>query len=196
MPDYTPEFEARVKKWSRAQQEKKRYKHTKRVVKTADELAARWAPDEAVVCRLAGWIHDAAKEWDDAELLRYAENAGVPISAAERENPMLLHGVVAYLLADAEFGLHDGRLRTACAYHTSGSPQMSLTDKIVFLADLIEPKRDFPSVAALRERAFEDLDSALLMAVQGTVRYLLDERQHIDPRVIELHNVLLRAGVT
>ncbi len=195
MPDYTPEVEAQVKAWARDQMKKKRYKHAKRVAKMANALAERWAPEEASVCRLAGWMHDTAKHWDDADLLAYAEQAGVPITAAERENPMLLHGVVGYLLADEVFGLPDGRLRTACAYHTTGSPHMSLTDKLVFLADLIEPKRDFPSVEVLREYAFEDVDGAMMMAIDGTLRYLLETRKHIDPRVIELYNVLLRAGV-
>lgn len=193
---YTPEFEQSVRAWSKTRQKEKRFKHTERVVQTAAQLAEIWSPDMLMVCRLAGWIHDSAKDLPDSDLLHIAREAGIEIREPEVDTPMLLHGAVGYVLASAEFGFEDDRIRTACTYHTTGSPDMSLTDKIVYLADLIEPGRDFPAVGEIRHLAFQvDLDQAMLFSVVHTVRYLMQREKPIDPRVIELYNVLLKAGV-
>lgn len=190
--DYTPEFEKEVKHWVRDREAKKRYAHTKRVVATATTLAKEWAPEDVMVCRLASWIHDAAKHYSDALLLRTALEAGVSVSEFEWRTPMLLHGIVAYVEADREFQLNDERIRTACAYHTTGSPDMNLVDKLVYLADLIEPERDFPSVEILRAGAMENIDATILVSIDNTIRYLLDKNRPIDPRVVDLYNHLTR----
>lgn len=193
---YTEAFELTVRDWSQSHQSKKRFAHTGRVVSTATKLAEKWSPDEVMICRLAGWIHDAAKALSDKELLDYAIENNLPISKAEYDTPMLLHGAVAYALASAELGFSDERIRTACAYHTTGSPDMTLADKIVYLADLIEPEREFPSVDEIRRLAFNvAMDNAMLFAVVHTVQYLMERHKPIDPRVIELYNVLTNAGV-
>ncbi|HLA44855.1 MAG TPA: hypothetical protein VJZ27_15530, partial [Aggregatilineales bacterium] len=93
---------------------------------------------------------------------------------------------------DKVFDLNDERVRTACAYHTTGSPDMNLVDKLVYLADLIEPERDFPQVELLRGGATENIDATILISIDNTVRYLLDRNRPIDPRVIELYNGLTR----
>jgi predicted HD superfamily hydrolase involved in NAD metabolism len=192
VPEYTPELESQIAAWSQERQEEERFAHTVRVVETVTRLAAKWSPADVMMLRLAGWIHDAAKSMPDDKLLAYAEKKGVEITPAEREVPMLLHGVVAYLKADKKFDLHDERIRTACAYHTTGHPSMSMTDKLLFLADLIEPSRDFPLVTALRDMVMIDIDQTMLMAVDGTIRYLMDRQRVIDPRVLDLYNVLVK----
>lgn len=190
--DYTPEFETKVMRWAQKRQGKKRFAHTERVVETVTRLAERWLPDQIMVCRLAGWIHDAAKRMSDEALLDYAITHRLEISPTERDVPMLLHGMVAYWQANEKFALNDEQIRTACTYHTTGSPDMNLLDKLLFIADLIEPERDFPLVDALREMALVDVDQTMLLAIDGTLRYLLSQRKLIDPRVILLYNVLLK----
>lgn len=193
---YSAEFEQAVREWAKSRQKEKRFKHTERVVATATKLAEKWLPEAIPVCRLAGWIHDAAKELSDVELLKLAQHFHLAIREPEVDTPMLLHGAVAYALAAAEFGFESERIRTACTYHTTGSPEMTLADKIVYLADLIEPGRDFPSVDEIRHVAFKvDIDRAMLLSVVHTVRYLMQREKPIDPRVIELYNVLLKSGV-
>lgn len=193
----TPEFENALREWSREHQTAKRFAHTTRVVETAQKLAEKWLPEEAVICRLAGWIHDAAKELPDKQLLRYALEHHLPISKAEYDTPMLLHGAVAYSMASIEFVFEDERIRTACAYHTTGSPDMNTADKIVYMADLIEPEREFPSVETIRKLAFKvDLDKALFFSIVQTLQYLAQREKPIDPRVVELYNVLIKTGVT
>jgi predicted HD superfamily hydrolase involved in NAD metabolism len=192
---YTPDFEAQVRAWAEAQIKPKRFKHVCGVVDVVDRLARRYAPDEVMRARLAGWVHDAAKRLPDEELLRIAEARGLPIAESERLVPMLLHGAVGYVLADEVFDLHDPALQSACAYHTTGAEEMTALDKIVYLGDLIEAGRDFPGVDDLRAEAERDLDSALLLAIDHTLRYLIMRGQYIDPRPVFLRNRLILAGV-
>jgi predicted HD superfamily hydrolase involved in NAD metabolism len=192
---YTPDFEERVSAWALAKIPPKRHAHVKGVVATVDTLARRYMPDEVMRARLAGWIHDAAKHWSDKDLLECAESRGFPVSAGERDVPMLLHGLVGYILADDVFGLNDDRLRSACALHTTGAAGMNTLDKIVFLGDLIEPGRVFPDVERLRREAERDLDAGVLLAADVTLRYLIDKGRVIDPRAFELRNELVKAGV-
>jgi predicted HD superfamily hydrolase involved in NAD metabolism len=189
---YTPEFEQKIRKWARKRETVARFAHTERVVETVTTLASRYAPNQIIVCRLAGWIHDAAKHEAPKDLLACAEKYGAEITPTERANPDLLHGVVAYWRAYEEFGLQDEQIRTACAYHTTGHPAMNLVDKLLYIADLIEPGREFPSVETIRQLAKVDVDEALFLALDRTIRHLLDRRKTIETRVVDVYNVLLK----
>jgi predicted HD superfamily hydrolase involved in NAD metabolism len=194
-PRYSRDLEERVEAWARATIKPKRIPHVEGVVDTAERLARRYAPDEVARARLAGWIHDAAKHWPDEALLEYAETHELPITPAERDDPMLLHGRVGYAIADETFGLNDPALRDACAHHTTGAPGMSVLEKIVYLADLIEPGRDFPGVDRLRDAIERDLNVGMLASVEHLLRYLLNEHSLIDPRALLLRNELVKSGV-
>jgi predicted HD superfamily hydrolase involved in NAD metabolism len=192
---YTPEFEAQVSDWVKARIDPDRLHHIRGVVETAARLAARYAPDQVQRVRLAGWIHDVAKSWDDAALLAYAESHRLPISPAERAVPLLLHGAVGYALAAAQFGLDDPLLQSACALHTTGAPGMTVVDKIVFVADLIEPTRSAHRVGDVRRVIDLDLDAGVLCAVDTVIKHLIRRQRIIDPRAFNLRNQLLAAGV-
>jgi predicted HD superfamily hydrolase involved in NAD metabolism len=191
----TPELEAQVRAWAEARIDPARQVHVRGVVETAARLAARYAPDEIPRVRLAGWIHDAAKNWNDSALLAYAESHHLPISETERAVPMLLHGAVAYALAADQFGLDDPLLREACALHTTGAPGMSAAAKIVLLADLIEPTRPDHRVGDVRRAVEQDLDGGLLCGVDNVLRHLIRRQRIIDPRAVDLRNELIAAGV-
>lgn len=192
---YTEAFEKQVQKWAEERIAPKRIPHVRGVVETVGELARRYCPDEIQRARLAGWIHDAAKHLSDEELLRIAESHDWEIIESERLVPMLLHGAVGYLQAADKFGLDDLRLRSACAYHTTGAPNMNTLDKIVMVGDLIEPTRNYEGVDVLRRLASEDLDQAVLLSVDATLLYLIKRQRVIDPRPLELRNQLLMAGI-
>ncbi|MCD4686194.1 MAG: bis(5'-nucleosyl)-tetraphosphatase (symmetrical) YqeK [Anaerolineae bacterium] len=194
--EYTPELEAHIGQWAEGQVPPERVEHVRGVVITASRLADRYAPGEARRVRLGGWIHDVAKAWDDARLLAYAEAHNLPISDIERVVPMLLHGAVSYALAATHFGLNDDALREACALHTTGAPGMCMAAKIVFLADLCEPTRNFKRVKRLRATLDHNLNSALLLAADITLRHLIKRGRIIDPRGVALRNALLLAGAT
>ena len=161
-------------------------------METVTLLAEKWAPDDIMVCRLAGWIHDSVKNYSDEKMLHQAQKFRIPIGPIEWEKPMLLHGIVAYYRAAKKFDLHDERIKSACAHHTTGHPDMTLTDKLLFLADLTEPDRSFPMVDHIRDLAMIDVDKAMLLAVDGTLRYLLSRKRVVDPRLLLLYNQLVR----
>jgi predicted HD superfamily hydrolase involved in NAD metabolism len=192
---YTAEFEAQVSAWAMARLDAVRLVHVRGVVETAARLAERYAPDQVMRVRLAGWLHDVAKYWDDATLLRYAESHDLPISTAERAVPMLLHGAVGYALAAEQFGLDDPQLQSACALHTTGAPDMTTAEKIVFLADLIEPTRPDSRVGAVRRLVERDLDAAVLCAVDTVFKHLIRRQRIIDERAFALRNQLIASGV-
>ncbi len=193
--DYIPELEARIQAWAEARTESGRHAHVRGVVETVTRLSERYAPDEIPRVRLAGWIHDAAKNWSDSALLAYAQAHHLPVSDTERAVPMLLHGAVAYALAAEQFGLDDPLLGEACALHTTGAPGMGVAAKIVLLADLIEPSRPDHRVGEVRRAAEQDLDMALLCAVDNVLRHLIRRQRIIDPRAVHLRNDLIAAGV-
>lgn len=192
---YNLDLEDRVATWAKSKIAPNRIPHVEGVVETAGRLAERYAPELVMAARLAGWIHDAAKHWSESELLAYARANDIRVSAAERETPMLLHGVVGYALANAIFGFDDPELRDACAYHTTGAPGMGVLAKLVYLADMIEPGRDFSGVDELRKEAERDLNVAVLHATDHTLRHLINKQKPADPRALLFRNQLLAKGV-
>lgn len=193
--DYTPELEAAIRAWAEQQLSPERLAHVRGVVMTAERLAQRYAPEHAARARIAGWLHDAAKSWDDARLLAYAEAHGLPITAYERAVPMLLHGAVGYALAAERFGLDDPALQEACALHTTGGPGIGVVTQILCIADRTEPGRTYPGVEQVRAEAERDLQAGLLCVVDTVLRHLIRRQRLIDPRAIELRNSLIAAGV-
>lgn len=192
---YTAELDERVETWAKVKIAPNRIAHVEGVVQTADALARKYAPESVIAARLAGWIHDVAKHWSNDELLTYASAHGLRVTPAERATPSLLHGAVGYELANAIFGFDDPALREACAFHTTGAPNMGALAKIVYLADMIEPGRDFPGVDVLRQEAEANLDSAVLHAVDHTLRHLITKQRQADPRALMFRNALLAQGV-
>lgn len=191
----SPDHEAAVRAWAERQIPPDRLAHVHGVVETVTRLAECFAPACVAQARLAAWIHDVAKGWDDDALLRYAEAHALPITHTERAVPMLLHGAVGYALAAEQLGLADPAVESACRLHTTGAPGMSTLDKIVYVGDLIEPTRAFRGLKALRREAERDLDAATLRATDLLLKYLVRNGRIIDPRAVALHNQLIAAGV-
>ncbi len=145
----------------------KRYAHTLRVADTAERLAAVHNLD-AKRTRLAALLHDAARELKQKEYLELAEKWEIPLGEPERENPKLLHGPVAAELASRELGIVDKEVLEAVKIHTVGSPGMGSLALAVYVADKIEPARDYPSVGRPRELAEQDLHEAADEAFRRT----------------------------
>ncbi len=148
----------------------KRYAHTLRVAETAERLAKLHGlvPQRA---RLAGLLHDTAREVGKEELLRVAEEDKLPVGDFERERPILLHGPVAAKFAREDLGVEDGEILDAVRAHTTGLPEMGPLALALFVADKIEPGRDQPGVENLREIALESLNRAARAALEDSVSY-------------------------
>jgi predicted HD superfamily hydrolase involved in NAD metabolism len=173
--------------WVRGRIGAGRYRHTLGVVKAARELAAihRCSVDKASVAALC---HDAAKGMSGDALLSIAEKARWPLDHVDRMRPDLLHGPVAAILCAEELGIRDEDILNAIRYHTTGRPDMSLLEQIVYLADLIEEGRDFPELPLLRRLAERDLDEALSEAFDQTLLFVLEQRDLIHPLTVYARN--------
>lgn len=159
----------------------KRYEHTLGVEYTAAALAMRY--DASIKnAQLAGLLHDCAKCLSDEKRLSICEKHNISINDIERRNPFLLHAKVGSFLAMEEYHVDDTDVINAILNHTTGRPDMSLLEKIIFIADYIEPgRKQAPNLSQIRKMAFQDIDKALLMILEDTLDYLKTTNQELDP---------------
>lgn len=152
---------------TRSRLSNKRYTHVLGVANTAEELAhAHGLPPQKT--RLAALLHDAAREFSPEELLESARGYGLEPDDFTEERPMLLHGPVAAEEARRELGVKDPEVLEAVRVHTTGAPGVGPLALAVYVADKIEPGRDYPSVGKLRELAREDLREAATAILRAT----------------------------
>ncbi|MBS4031029.1 MAG: bis(5'-nucleosyl)-tetraphosphatase (symmetrical) YqeK [Clostridiales bacterium] len=165
------------------------FEHCAGVAETAARLATQlnYDPDRA---RLAGWLHDCAREWSPAQLLRFAQANSIEVDKVSRCQPILLHGPVGALLAQ-NWGLHDYEILSAIRYHTLGYPGMSLLAQIVYIADKIEPGRSYPGVEQLRKKVSHNFDEGLIHSAAQSISYVLQKRQIIHPLTVTFYNWLV-----
>lgn len=168
----------------------KRYAHTLGVVETAETLAHRYGEDPAQT-RWAALLHDCAKGLSREETLSLCETYGVPLDEIMREEPELIHGPLGAVLARERYGMQDAAVLEAIACHTTGKRNMSLLDKIIYLADAIEPARQYPGVDELRRTAMEDLDQAILDSMGSTMQFVLQRGGLLHPLTVDARNALI-----
>ena len=172
---------AQIEEDLRMRQGAKRFRHTMGVMYTSAALAMRYNGDMEKAL-LAGLLHDCAKQEKPEKLLNICRKAGLPVSEVEERNPFLLHGKAGTVYAEKRYGIEDKDILSAIAWHTTGKPDMTLLEKIVFTADYIEPSRDHaPNLSELRNLAFCDLDEAIVQILQQTLEYLQTSGGEIDP---------------
>lgn len=165
---------------ARSRLSEKRYGHTLRVADTAGDLARVHGLDRDRT-RLAALLHDAARERRPEEFLRLADAWGLPIGEPERQSPKLLHGPVAAELARRELGVDDGEVLEAVRAHTTGRPLMGKIALALYVADKIEPARDYPSVERLRSLAGEDLYKAAAESLRRSIDHNERRERQIHP---------------
>lgn len=169
-----------------------RVRHILRVADTARSLAQHHglSGDRAY---LAALLHDLARETPGSELLEACREREVPLFPVDENNPMpRLHGVLGSLRAQERFGVEDPEILAAIASHTLGRVGMSPLEMVVFLSDYTEPGReDHAGLAEVRAAAFEDLALATRLAMDYTIRYLVDKRRSLHPQMVEARNWIL-----
>ena len=158
----------------------KRYGHTVRVADTAESLARKHGldPDRT---RLAALLHDAAREREPKEFLRLANEWDLPVGEPERQSPKLLHGPVAAELARRELGVEDEEVLSAIRAHTVGRAGMEPIALALYVADKIEPARDYPSVQRIRGLAREDLREAAAESLRRVIGHNEGRGKPIHP---------------
>lgn len=158
----------------------KRYKHTLGVAYTATSLAMVHGCDMKKA-EVAGLLHDCAKALSLDQMLEIAKEYNLILRDTEKVSPNLLHGKVGACLAKNMYGIEEEEILSAICFHTTGKPNMTLLEKIVYIADYIEPSRDKQKhLNEIRKMAFVDLDKALFMILDDTVSYLRTTDYVID----------------
>ncbi|MDA8235278.1 MAG: bis(5'-nucleosyl)-tetraphosphatase (symmetrical) YqeK [Clostridia bacterium] len=166
-----------------------RFRHTLGVVEEALELARRYGADLGEA-RLAALLHDCARGIKGEALMELIYHYGIPLTEEDKVIPDILHGQVGARLASEVYGVNSRNVLQAIERHTVGHRSMSLLDKIIFLADMIEPGRVFPGVDKLRKLAEEDLDKAVLAGFDSTIAYVVHRQGYLHPAAIEARNAL------
>ncbi len=167
-----------------------RYAHSVNTMKEAAALAERYGENRDLAA-VAGLLHDCAKDMEDAETLRYCHANGIVLNEVEKKQVFLMHGAVGAIVAREKYGVSDELVLNAIKYHTTGFSTMSLMDKIIFLADYIEPGRTHSEVDNARKLAYEDIDRALICSFDNTIKYVIKQKGLIHPNTIEARNNIL-----
>ena len=150
---------------------------------TAVRLARCWGADETDAAR-AALLHDITKALDGPLQLTLCDAYGIMLGAFSKQNPKTLHALTGSLVAERIFGENAAVVDAIC-HHTTGKADMSLLEKIIYVADYMEPNRDFPGVERLRELAFTDLDAALKLGLEMTVTMLKERGAEISCESLE-----------
>ncbi|MBR4513746.1 MAG: bis(5'-nucleosyl)-tetraphosphatase (symmetrical) YqeK [Lachnospiraceae bacterium] len=158
----------------------KRFEHSLGVEYTAACMAYVHGAD-VEKARIAGLLHDCAKGLSQKEKLEKAKKHGLPISKYEEKNPDMLHAKLGAWYAKEKYEVDDKEILSAITWHTTGKPKMSLLDKIIFVADYIEPNRKpVPKLDEIRKLSFTDLDRAVVMILENTISYLEESGVDMD----------------
>jgi predicted HD superfamily hydrolase involved in NAD metabolism len=168
-----------------------RLAHTYRVLETARILAKRWGANLRPV-EVAALMHDWAKQMPASQLLAEARARNLITDPSEEQAPHLLHGPVAAALLAEQGLVTDPVALEAIRWHTTGRAGMGLVEKIIWLADYIEPGRDFPGVVPVRQLAEQDLEEALLTALSQSIQFILARRWPVHLASVQAYNSLLQ----
>lgn len=180
----------RIKEKVKGKLKKKRFLHTEGVVDTAVELCKIYGIDsqKAIV---AGYLHDYTKYMKKDEIEEILSKEKIELKEVEKHNLFLVHGYTAAVVARDEFGVDDEEILDAIRYHTFGRINMTTFDMIMYVADAIEPEREYEGIEDLRKLARSDIERAYLKALDHSIKYVVDKGQMIHPNSIESRNAIL-----
>lgn len=168
----------------------KRWKHTLGVMESSVKLAQRYGADPERA-ETAAILHDVAKYWPVERMREIIEQNGLSTELLKYDK-QLWHAEVGAFAAEHDYGITDTEVLDAIRYHTSGRENMSLLEKIVCLADYIEPGRDFPGVDEIRRLAKVSLEEGLIAGLDSTISLLLEKRRIVFPLTVLARNDLVR----
>lgn len=171
-----PKMQRKLKK----ELDEDRYRHTLGVMYTSAALAMCYGID-LEKAQVAGLLHDCAKCIPNEKKIKLCEKHHIPISRVEQGAPFLLHSKLGAYLAETKYEVKEEDILQAITWHTTGKPEMTMLEKIVFLADYIEPMRwKASNLQEIREIAFQNLDRAVYMTLRDTLRYLEKGSGEVD----------------
>lgn len=169
---------------------KKRYTHSINVAKAAQQLAIRYGGN-IEKAMIAGILHDITKEMPFDQQLQIIESNGIILNNVQSFSPKTWHAISGSVVIEKEIGIADEDILNAVKYHTSGRANMSLLEKIIFVADFIGEERDYKGVDVMRSKAKKSLEEAMLYGVTFTIRDLAERQCAIDMNTLALYNELI-----
>ena len=172
----------------------KRIPHVMGVEEEAVKLAQRWGA-EAELARRAGILHDCTKYYELPEQLEICAKYGVELDELEQKAVKLLHSKTGACIARGVFGQPDA-VYDAIFWHTTGKADMTTLEKVLYIADYMEPNRDFDGVERLRHLAYTDLDKAMLLGVEMTIQEMQQRQVPIHTNTLQARDWLRQHGVT
>ena len=168
----------------------KRVRHVFSVRDTAIKLARQHEVDQQKI-ELAALLHDCAKWMSNDQLLLICRQHQIEIDSIENQVPSLLHAKVGAFLAQNEFGLTNSAILRAISFHTTGIPDMSDLDQLLFVADFCEPFRNYPAAHKVRKLAYNNLEKATFEVCRQKLDRQIANRQVIHPHTVSAFNQLL-----
>ncbi len=169
----------------------KRYIHSLGVMETAEKMACCFGVDPQKA-RIAGLLHDCAKDIDKDKMLVLCKQLGVKLDAVKREQRSLIHADLGAKLLETEFGIDDEEIISAVKYHTLGREYMTDLEKILYLADVIEPNRKpFDGIEELRSLCEANLDCAMLFAIERSIEYIQHRHRKLHSQTLAAQQYFL-----
>ena len=165
----------------------RRFIHSLNVAKSAKELAQIYGYDEAKAYT-AGLIHDCCKDTPAGLQLSYMLENGMALTDTEISTAKLYHAMCGSMFIQKEFGIDDTEIINAVRYHTTGRKDMTLLEKIVFIADFISEERDYDGVDIMREKAKRSLDEAIVEGLSFTIKDLIDAGRVVHTDTLGAYN--------
>lgn len=180
----------KIKAYLKENLKESRYNHTLGVIETAKALANINGVDEDKA-EIAALAHDVAKNMTIEAMRQIIEENNIELSCEVLKTPELWHSIIAPIMGKEVFQIEDEDILNAMRWHTTGRENMTTLEKIIYMADMIEPKRSFKGVEMLRRYTFEELDKGFLMALNHTINYLLDKGFYVDINTIKARNFII-----
>ena len=170
-----------------------RLKHVLRVVDVARELARVHGVD-IKKAETAALFHDCAKFQNKNNLLKSANDFDIILDDIMMRNTELIHGPLGAKIAETKYKIKDEDILKAIAYHTTGRKNMSKLEKLIYIADYIEPGRSFLGVEEVRKFAYIDINKSVLLAMNQTIKFLIDKNKLINDEKIKARNSLIKSN--
>lgn len=169
----------------------KRYIHSENAAISAEQLANLYGADsqKAYVSAL---LHDCTREMDMELQHKMMLSLNTQVDELTYGIKELLHAHTAEYIIRNQFNIMDEEIISAVRFHTTGKEDMTLLEKIVFLADVVEPSRSFPGVEYIRQLAMDDIDGAVLAALDSSIKFLLGKRSLVHPNTFYARNYILK----
>ena len=167
-----------------------RYNHCINVMNTSVELAKlyNYSIEEA---KIAGLLHDCGKFQDKIKILKMVDEFDIILDDVMEKNTALVHGPLGVIIAKTKYNISNPEILNAIRYHTTGRANMTLLEKIVFIADLIEPSRNFQGVEEMRKLAYEDLDRSIILALNKNIQFVIEKNNLLHLDTIKARNYLI-----